>query len=89
MNTITKTLLYNFDPLNTPLLNSKTGVYRGIHYFLISTLKHRLLNSLEPPHNLCFEQKYGKYRNFLSEKFPFLVAKISKYLNRRVFVMYN
>ena len=39
-------------------------------------------------HNLCFEQKYKKYRNFLSEKFPFLVVKFSIYLNRHVFVMY-
>ena len=28
---ITKTCLYNLTPLNP--LNSKTGVYRGIHYF--------------------------------------------------------
>ena len=38
-------------------------------------------------HNLCFEQKYEKYQNFLSENFPFLVVKLSIYLNRRVFVM--
>ena len=30
---ITKTRLYNFDPLKPRLLYSKTGVYRGIHYF--------------------------------------------------------
>ena len=29
---ITKTCLYNFDPALTPLLYSKTRVYRGIHY---------------------------------------------------------
>ena len=38
-------------------------------------------------HNLCFDQEYENYRNFLSEKFHFLVAKFSAYLNRRVFVM--
>ena len=38
-------------------------------------------------HNLCFEQKYEKYQNFLSENFPFLVVKFSVYLNRRVFIM--
>ena len=38
-------------------------------------------------HNLCFEQKYEKYQNFLSENFPFLVVKFSIYLNRHVFVM--
>ena len=38
-------------------------------------------------HNLCFEQKYEKYQNFLSENFPFLVVKFSIYLNGRVFIM--
>ena len=37
--------------------------------------------------NLCFEQKYEKYQNFLSENFHFLVVKFSVYLNRLVFVM--
>ena len=37
-------------------------------------------------HNLCFEQKYEKYQNFLSENFHFLV-KFSVFLNRHVFVM--
>ena len=37
--------------------------------------------------NLCFEQKYEKYQNFLSENFHFLVEKCSVYLNRLVFVM--
>ena len=36
-------------------------------------------------HNLCFEKKYEKYQNFLSENFPFLVVKFSICLNRRVF----
>ena len=40
-------------------------------------------------HNLCFEQKYEKYRSFLSENFQFLEIKFSIYLNRRVFVMYK
>ena len=31
-----------FIPSYTPLLYSKTGVYRGIHYFLIFALKHIL-----------------------------------------------
>ena len=38
-------------------------------------------------HNLCFEQKYEKYQNFLSDFFSFLVVKFSIYLNRRVFGM--
>ena len=40
------------------------------------------------PKNICFEQKYEKYQNFLSENFPFvLFVKFSIYLNRRVFIM--
>ena len=41
-------------------------------------------------HNLCFEQKYEKISEFLSENFHFfffLVVKFSVYLNRLVFVM--
>ena len=38
-------------------------------------------------HNLCFDQKYVKYRIFLSENFYFLVVKFSVYLNRLVFLM--
>ena len=38
---ITKSYLYNFDPLK-PHLYSKTGVYRGIHYFSYFCSKHRL-----------------------------------------------
>ena len=26
-------------------------------------------------HNVCFEQEYEKYQNFLSETFPYLVVK--------------
>ena len=38
-------------------------------------------------HNLCSEQKYEKYQNFLSENFQFLVVTFSIYLNRCVLVM--
>ena len=37
--------------------------------------------------NLCFEQKYEKYQNFLSDFFPFSVVKVSIYLIMRVSVM--
>ena len=40
-------------------------------------------------HNLCFEQKYEKYRSFVSENFQFLEVNFSMYLNRRVYVMFN
>ena len=36
-------------PLRPHFLYSKTGVYRGIHYFSYFCLKHWLWNSLEPP----------------------------------------
>ena len=36
--------------------------------------------------NLCFEQKYEKYQNFLSECVPVLVVKFSVYFKRRVFI---
>ena len=86
---ITKTL-YNFDPLN-PTFISKTWVYRDIHSFsyFCSKTKIMVLGDSNEYHNLhvCFEQKYEKYQNVLSEKFHFLVEKFSVYLNRRVFVM--
>ena len=38
-------------------------------------------------HNICFQQKYEKYQEFLSENFQFFGVKFSIYLNRCVFVM--
>ena len=40
-------------------------------------------------HNLCFEQKYEKKSDFLSENFHFLIVTFPVYLNRHVFVMSN
>ena len=89
---ITKTCLYKFE---TSLLFSKTGVHRGIHlffFFVISAQKLRLWVRvreavLTSTHDLCFEQKYEKYQNFLSEIFHFSVVKFSVYLNRYVLVV--
>ena len=54
----------------------------------MGTRKNRIAEAvLTSTNNLCFEQKYEKYQNFLSEKFPFLIVKFTIYLNRRVFVM--
>ena len=54
----------------------------------MGTRKNRLVEAvLTSTHNLCFEQKYEIYQNFLSENFSFLVVKFSVYLNRRVSVM--
>ena len=40
-----------------------------------------------PAHNLCFEQKYEKISEFLSDNIQLLKVNFSIYLNRRVFVM--
>ena len=84
---ITKTCLYNFDSLKPHFYIVKLG--------FLFLLKIDCVYSLEPPseavltstHNLCFEQKYEKYQNFLFENFQFLVVKFSVYFNRRVFLM--
>ena len=93
---ITKTYLYNFDPLK-PHFYIRKRVYRGIHYFhyfcsktkIVGTRKNRLTDAvLTSTHNLCFEQKYEKISVFyLIFFFQFLEMKFSVYLNRRVFVM--
>ena len=93
---ITKTRLYNFDPLKPHFYIVKLG-FTGVYIiFLISAQNIYCGYSLEllaeavltSTHNLCFEQKYEKYQRFLSENFQFLEMKFSIYLNRRVFVMY-
>ena len=54
----------------------------------MGTRLNRLVEAvLTGTHNLCFEQKYEKYQNVLSENFHFLVVKCSIHLNRLVFVM--
>ena len=54
----------------------------------MGTRQNRLVEAvLTSTHNLCFEQTYEKYQNFLSENFHFLVVKFSVYLNRCVFTM--
>ena len=75
---ITKTRLYNFDPLKPHFYIVKLG-FTGVYIiFLISAQKHRLWvfvrtasAVLTSTHNLCFEQKYEKYLKFLSENFQF------------------
>ena len=49
LNAITKTCLYNFDPLKPHFYSVKLG-FTGVYIiFLISAQKHRLLYSLELP----------------------------------------
>ena len=92
MLSITKTRLCNFDPLKPHIYKVKLG-FTGVYVIFLIFIKNIDCGySLEPPqavltstYNLCFEQKYEKYRNFLSENFPFLLVKFSIYLNRRIF----
>ena len=63
MSSIRITCPCNEEPPYTPLLYSKTGVYRGIHIFLIFALKHSVA-VLTCTHNLCFEQKKRKLSQF-------------------------
>ena len=80
--TITKTCLYNVDPLKPHFYIVKLG-FTGVYIiFLISAQKHRLwVLVLTSTHNLCFEQKYEKYQNFYLKIFILLVVKFSIYLN--------
>ena len=67
---ITKTRLYNFDPLKPHYYIVKLGFTWVYIIFLISAQKQRLwVLVLTSTHNLCFKQKYEKYQKFLSEKF--------------------
>ena len=66
-------------PHHTPLLYSKTGVYRGVPIFLIFGPKHRLWVFFTTTHDLCFEQKYKKkYIFFSGEIFIFFSAEKKK-----------
>ena len=73
---LTKTYLYNFDPLKPHFYIVKLG-FTGVYIEAVLTTTH----------NLCFVQIYEKYQNFLSEIFHFLVVKYTILLYRRVFVM--
>ena len=90
---ITKTCLYNFDPLKSHFYIVKLG-FTGVYIiFLISAQNIDCGYSLEPPRRGGFNEYsqsmfwYEKYQIFSIWK-PYLLVKFSKYLNRRVFVMY-
>ena len=87
---ITKTCLYDFDPLKPHFYIVKLG-FTGVYIiFLISAEKHRLCTrrggSNEYPQSM-FWAEIRKISDFLSKNLYFLVVKFSVYLNRRVFVM--
>ena len=93
---ISKTCLYNFDPLKPHFYTVKLG-FTGVYIIsFISAQKHRFWvlfrtaskGVLTSTHNLYFEQKFENYQNILSEHFPFLVVTFSLCLNRHVFLNY-
>ena len=82
-----------FIPPYTPLLYSKTGVYRDIHYFLIFALKHILWvlvteAILTCANNLCFEQNYKKVKKIQLKIVIFSAMKNRCIINWRVFVLF-
>ena len=93
---ITKTRLYNFDPLKPNFYMVKRGL-QGYTFFLILQKKKkkkkkkkkidcgftleppRRCGSNEYPHSMFWAEKW-KLSVFFSERFPFLVVKLSIYL---------
>ena len=71
-NVITKTCLYNFDPLKPHFYIVKLGFTGVCIIFLISAQKHRLWVLIRTAsHNLCLEQKYENIRVFYLKVFSF------------------
>ena len=93
---ITKTYLYNFDPLKRHFYIVKLG-FTGVYIiFHISAQKHRLWVLVRTASVRRFERVPTIYvlsrnmkiiRFFYLKIFSFLEVKFSIYLNRRVFVM--
>ena len=87
---ITRTCLYNFDPLKPHFYIAKLGL-KGVYIiFLISAQRHRLWvlvrTASAQPTIYVLSRNVENIRIF-SDFFYFLVVKFSVYLNRRVFVM--
>ena len=87
-NDITKTYLYNLDPLKPHFYIVKLG-FTGVYIiFLISAQNIDCGYSLEPQ-SMFWEETWKISEFFIWKFFIFLVVKFSVYLNRRVFVMDN
>ena len=71
MGLITKTLLYHFDLFEPHFYIVKLG-FTGVYIIFLITGEAVLTST----HNLCFEQKYEKISEFLSEHFHFLGSEI-------------
>ena len=73
---ITKTYLYNFDPLK-PHFYIVNWALQGYTLFILFLLKNIECGySLEPPRSLCFEQKCGKYQIFIWKNSVFFLGEI-------------
>ena len=92
---ITKTYLYNFDPLKPYFHIVKLG-FTGVYIIFLFLLKNLDCGySSEPPRRggsdeypqSMFWAEIWKISEFLYENLPFLEVKFSIYLNRRVSVM--
>ena len=80
----------NVEPLTPQHLHSKTGVYRGIHYFLIFALNIDFwysLAGLTCTHNLCFSKNKKNVKIFRLKIVIFNSFKNRCILHRRVIVM--
>ena len=91
---ITKTRLYNFDPLKPHFYIVKLGFIGVYIIFLILLQDIECGCSLEPPrrggpnkHPQSMLWAEILKINFFNWNFPFLVVKFSMYLNRRVYIM--
>ena len=88
---ITKTCLYNIEPLKPHFYIVKLGFIGVYIIFLISAQNIDCGYSLELGSNeypqSMFKQKFEKYQRLLSENVQFLQVEFSIYLNRCVFVM--
>ena len=82
---ITKTSPYNEHPLTPHFYIVKTGVYRGIHFFLIFALKHRLWVLVRTASVLSKNKK--NITIFQLKIFMFTVLKNCSILHGRFFVM--
>ena len=95
---ITKTCLYNFDPLKPHFYIVKLGFTGVCTIFLISAQNIDCGYSLEPPRrggsneypqSMFWAEIWKISVFFFSENVQFLVVKFAIYLNGRVFVMMN
>ena len=85
---ITKTCLYNFDPLKPHFYIVKLGFTRVYIIFLISAQKHRWRGgSNECPQSMLWAEIWKIPDVFYLIFFYFLVVKFSVYLNRHVSVI--